>query len=263
MMRRKGRRTALIIPDAHASPDYGNARFDWLGRLAQELDPDYIVCLGDWWDFPSLSKHDPLGSRTMEGVRYSSDLASGHDGMARFFNGYQRAGARKLFFLGNHDVRPDIAANQDPRWDGTISTADLRLKEYGWEVTPYRETTTLEGISISHHMTAGLMGRPIGGEHMAAALVKKKHVSCIVGHSHIYQHFEHTRGDGQKIFGLSAGCYSHPHYGRDNNLRSNWCRDTSEMWWRGVVILSDLDGHGYYDSIESITMRKIQREYSR
>ena len=262
-MRRSGRRIALIIPDAHASPDYGNARFDWLGKLAQAVDPDYVICLGDWWDFPSLSRHDPLGSRTMEGVRYSADLAVGHDAMARFFRGYKRKRARKIFLLGNHDVRPDIATTNNPTLYGTIGVSDLDLEGWGWDVTGYRDIKMVEGIAVSHHFSAGVSGRPIGGEHVASALVKKKHVSCIAGHGHTYDHYEHTRADGQKIFGLSAGCYSHPAYGRDNCPRSNWCKDTSEMWWRGVVILSDLDGAGYYDSIESITMRKIQREYSR
>jgi hypothetical protein len=260
-LKRQGRRTALIIPDAHATPDYSNYRFSWLGKLAHDLDPDYIVCLGDWWDFPSLSRHDPLGSRTMEGVRYTRDVEAGNEAARRFFKGYRRNRARKIFTLGNHDVRPEIAVDADPKWAGKVSMLDLDL-DWWDEVIPYRDIYQFEGIAVSHHMSAGVSGRPIGGEHMAHTLIRRKHMSCIVGHSHVFQHYVHTRVDGQKLFALVAGCISHPSYGRDHNPRSNWCRDTSEMWSRGVTLLRDLDGKGYYGSLEFITLDKIRRSYA-
>ncbi len=259
---RKGRRSALIIPDAHATPDYCNTRFDWLGRFAQAVNPDYLICLGDWFDFPSLSRHDPLGSRTMEGVRYIDDLQAGHDALARFTHFYKRTGARKIITLGNHDVRPDIAATADPRMFGAIGTFDLGFQEDGWEVVPYRRSITVEGIVISHHQAAGISGRPIGGQNMASALVRQKHVSCIVGHAHILQHSEHTRADGQKIFGLSGGCYAHQDYAQDACPRAMWARDTAEMWWRGVCLIEDLDGSGYYDKIQFVTQRWLRRNFS-
>jgi hypothetical protein len=260
---RKGRRSALIIPDAHATPDYCNTRFDWLGRFAHDLDPDYVICLGDWYDFPSLSRHDPLGSRTMEGVRYTDDLRAGDEALDRFHHYYRRKGrSRQIVTLGNHDVRPDIAAAAQPNFFGAIGCHDLTFADHGWEITPYRRSITVEGIVISHHQSAGISGRPIGGQNMASALVKQKHVSCIVGHSHILQHSEHTRADGQKIFGLSGGCYGHHDYAQDACPRAVWARDTAEMWWRGVIVIGDLDGAGYYDDIRFVTQRWMRRNYS-
>ena len=64
------------------------------------------------------------------------------------------------------------------------------------------------------------------------------------------------RPDGQKIFGLSAGCFSHPSYSE------NWCRDTEYNWWRGIVNLNGLDGEGYYDDMHAVTQRKLLRDYS-
>ena len=43
----------LIIPDAHAEPNYDNDRFTWLGNLIFEEKPDVVVCLGDWFDMAS------------------------------------------------------------------------------------------------------------------------------------------------------------------------------------------------------------------
>ena len=57
----------LIIPDAHAEPNYDNDRFTWLGNLIFEEKPDVVVCLGDWFDMASLSSHDKVRSRLRAG----------------------------------------------------------------------------------------------------------------------------------------------------------------------------------------------------
>jgi len=38
--------------------------------------------------------------------------------------------------------------------------------------------------------------------------------------------------------------------------------DTEHQWWRGIVILEDLDGEGYYDGVRTVTLRKIMKKYS-
>jgi len=48
----------MIIPDAHAHPDYNNERFRAVGRLLMEEQPECVVCLGDLADLPSLSSYD-------------------------------------------------------------------------------------------------------------------------------------------------------------------------------------------------------------
>lgn len=250
----------LVIPDPHALPGYDNARFDWLGRFAHDIDPDYVLWLGDLWDFPSMSRHDPLGSKVMEGARYEADVAAGNEAVDRFYTAYKRPRGEHVFLLGNHDVRGERAVTDDPRLEGKVSLSDLNLGPFH-RVIPYREIVQIEGICASHHMASGVSGRPIGGENVAGSLVKKKHVSCVVGHGHTFQHFEHTRGDGLKIFGLSAGCYTHEKYGRDGTAQSSWCKDTADMWWRGVVVLEDLDGQGYYDEIRAVTQRRLRRLY--
>jgi predicted phosphodiesterase len=256
-LRPKGQRVLLVIPDAHAHPDFDNKRFDALGQFAHDLDPDYIVCLGDWYDMPSLNKHDPVGSLPQLDACYEDDIKAGDDALYRFHRAFRRTRAQLHVTYGNHDVRPDRAASDDPKWRGKVSLKDLGFSHHKWHLTPYRSTLSLEGIVFTHHATSGVAGRPIGGEHMAATLVKKKHVSMVVGHSHTYQHFEHTKGNGDKIFGLSAGCWVHQDYGNSTySKRDNWCKDTHEYWWRGVVVMT-LDGAGYYRRISAIQMRDI------
>lgn len=256
----------LIIPDAHTNPDYDNERFTHLGNFIVEHKPEYIVCLGDFADMPSLSSYDK-GTKGFEGKRYKKDIQSCIEAQEklmeplRAYNAQKRKNKDKQYkpkmhmCLGNHEDRISRATNSAPELDGAIGISDLQYEKNGWKVTPFKSVLTVAGISFSHYFTSGISGRPISSVHLGFTLVSKLHCSAVQGHTHLYNHSEQTRPDGQKIFGLSAGCYSHPKYSE------NWCRDTEHQWWRGVIMLNQLDGEGYYDEIVAVTQRKLSREY--
>lgn len=265
-MKLKGNKNMLIIPDAHAAPEYDSDRFTALGNYIVKHKPEIIVCLGDFADMPSLSSYDK-GTKGFEGRRYKKDVESVIDGQNKMFDPIKELNDKKkknkekqykprLFMcLGNHEDRIDRAVNSAPELEGAISIKDLQYEKFGWKLTPFKRTLTVEGIIFSHYFTSGVAGRPISSSHIGHQLVSKLHCSAVQGHSHLYNHAEQTRPDGQKIFGLSAGCFSHPHYSE------SWCRDTEYTWWRGVVSLNGLDGEGYYDEINAVTQRKLLREY--
>ena len=252
----------LIIGDPHAHPDYDNKRFTALGKYILKTKPDIIVCLGDFADMPSLSSYDK-GTKGFEGRRYKKDVNAVIDAQEKLFapiKSYNKRQAEKHqtrykpkwhMTLGNHEDRINRATNANPELDGAISIDDLQYKKFGWHLTPFKQALTLYGISFSHYFTGGVAGRPISSTHVAHALVSKLHCSSVQGHSHLYNHAEQTRPDGQKIFGLSGGCFSHPTY------TENWCKDTEYQWWRGIIMLEGLDGEGYYDGIHAITQRSI------
>ena len=252
----------LIIGDPHAHPDYDNDRFFHLGNFIIRNQPDYIVCLGDFADMPSLSSYD-RGTRGFEGRRYRNDVIAALDAQDILFNPLKEYNAEKrknkqkqykpklYMCLGNHEDRITRATNSSPELDGAISIDDLQYEKYGWKVTPFKSVLTIKGISFSHYFTTGVSGRAISSTHIGHMLVSKLHCSAVQGHSHLYNHAEQTRPDGQKIFGLSGGCYSHHKYSE------NWCKDTEHQWWRGVIMLEDLDGEGYYNSIRAVTQRSI------
>jgi len=257
----------LIIPDCHAHPEYDNDRFAALGKFIMAERPDVIVCLGDFADMPSLSSYDK-GKKSFEGRRYKKDIEAAIDAQEKLFAPLKAYNARKRknkekqykpklhLTLGNHEARINVATNDNPELDGILSIDDLQYKKFGWRLTPYREKLHLEGIAFSHYFPSGLMGRPIGGVNQARSLITKQHVSCVAGHSHIFDHAEQTIGDeeGTKIFGLSAGCYSHM------GQIEGWNKDTAALWWHGVVILEDVSD-GYYDTMTAITQRKILNDY--
>ena len=257
----------LIIPDCHAHPEYSNERFTALGNFIMAEKPDVIVCLGDFADMPSLSSYDK-GKKSFEGRRYKKDIDAAIDAQEKLFaplkayNKHQRETKHKqykpklIMLGGNHEDRINTATNNSPELDGILSTDDLKYKKFGWKEIPFREKFHLEGITMCHYLPSGLMGRPIGGINQARSLITKQHVSCIVGHSHVFDHAEQTTGDaeGTKIFGLTAGCYSHM------EQKEGWNLDTMNLWWHGVVILEDVSC-GYYDVLRGVTQRKIMREY--
>lgn len=260
-------RKHLIIPDGHAHPEYGNERFTALGNLIMEERPDVIICLGDFADVPSLSSYDK-GTRGFEGRRYRRDLEAVWDAQERLwgplneYNASRRRGRHKRYkpqkelTYGNHEDRISRAANSQPELDGTIGLKDLRYEAYGWHTTPFKEAVTLDGIAYSHYFASGLSGQAISGENIGGSLVKKLHMSAVQGHSHLYSHYEHTRPDHQKIFGLSAGCYAH------KDFVEGWNLNTAHLWWHGVVILEGAGRWpGYYEEIRSVCQTKIMERY--
>lgn len=257
----------LIIPDGHAHPDFDNDRFTALGNFIMDERPDIIVCLGDLADLHAFSRHEE-GVKAFAGT-YEKDFQAVWDAQDKMFgpmNKYNASRAKgrhkrykpkKIITRGNHeDGRIETALTLYPKLQGTIGIKNLRYEEYGWHAVPYKESITIEGIQFSHFFASGLKGQAISGENIGSALVKKLHMSAVQGHSHLYSHYEHTRPDGQKIFGLSAGCYAH------KDFIEGWNRNTAHMWWHGVVMLEGAGRWpGYYEEIRSICQSKILERY--
>jgi len=216
---------------------------------------------------PSLSSYDK-GTKGFEGRRYRRDIEATHDALQKLnkatddYNAKRAEGhrsryrPRKVLTLGNHEDRISRAVNSNPELDGAIGLDDLKYREAGFEVVPFKSSVVLDGIAYSHYYASGLNGNPISGENIGASLVKKLHMSAVQGHSHLFNHYEHTKPDRQKIFGLSCGCYTHP------DFIEGWNRNTEHMWWRGVVIFEGV-GHwpGYYEEMRAICQAKILRDY--
>ncbi len=52
-------------------------------NYAIEKKPDRIICIGDFWDFPSLSSYD-VGRKSFEGRTYLADVEAGNEAMNLF-----------------------------------------------------------------------------------------------------------------------------------------------------------------------------------
>lgn len=251
--------THLVIPDPHAHYKYNNDRALWAGELIKDVKPDIVICLGDSADMPSLSGYDK-GKKCFQGRTYRADIEAHLDFQEKLWGVVKSAKKklpRRIFLLGNHEERIGRAIEMQPELEGAIGYDDLELDEYYDEVVGYSGSSpgsiSVDGIIYSHFLLTGISGRPIGGEHTGYSLLVKQFNSCVVGHSHIFDHCIRTRADGRAIHGLSAGCYF--------DYDADWAGEANKLYWRGLVLLKGVDD-GEFD-LETIKMSRLKKEYSK
>jgi hypothetical protein len=252
--------TILVVPDSHAKPGVPNHRYEWLGRMVTEIQPDYVVDIGDWFDMHSLNGYDKPGSKSFQGASYWKDIAAGLDARLRFqqeLDVYNRGRKKKckpelVFCVGNHENRINRFIEEEPRFEGVISTDDLKSKELGWEEIDFLKTKEIGGCYFSHYFTSGVMSRPISGMHQAASLVTKRFGTCIQGHTHTFDHSVRTDTSGRHLHGVVVGCYFEHNEG--------WAGPANAMWNRGVAVLRNVK-NGSLD-LEWWGLERIKARYS-
>jgi len=208
----------LIIPDTQVKPGHSVEHLTWAGMYAVEKQPEVIIHIGDHWDMPSLSSYD-VGKKSYEGRAYVDDIEAGNMAMDAFMkpiHDYNRKARiqkkkrytpRLVFCIGNHEQRIERAIDSDRKLEGLIGYHHFNLEEHGWEVYDFLEPVILDGIAYCHYFTSGVMGRPVSS---ASLLLKKKHMSCVMGHVQDRDIAFARRADGRHMTGLFAGIY-YPH----------------------------------------------------
>lgn len=243
----------LCVGDPHAEPGISNKRFKALGNLIVKERPDVVVCIGDFASLDSLSSYDK-GKKAHEGRRYKKDIAAANEALQLIMEPFKLKKVKRPRFvitLGNHEDRINRAVESSAELDGTMSINDIDFKRHGWEVYDYLEVVPINGVHFSHYFISGVLGRPISGENTAASILKKHYVSCVAGHSHIFDYAERTRADGRKINGVVIGCYF------DHSMP--YASATEHLHWAGVTILDDVVD-GDFD-IRRISLKRILKEY--
>jgi len=225
----------LVLPDVQAKPGTDFSYLRRIGQYAVDKRPDYIVCIGDFADLPSLSSYDK-GKKSFEGRRYKADVAASHEAMQAFLGpinehndkGKNRYNPTTILTLGNHEDRINRAVNDDSKLDGVLSVDDLGYEGYGWTVYPFLEVVEVEGIAFSHFFQTGVMGRPASS---AQAQLNKKHQSCIAGHQQGLQIATGFKANGGMITSIIAGsCYQH---------NEDYLGPQGNKHWRGFLMLHD------------------------
>lgn len=242
-----GLRIALVM-DTQVKEDAPIDHLRAYGRYIARKQPDVIVCIGDWWDFPSLSFHNKPGSVEREGRRYNQDFAAGRSAMDVFMNpiakvpGYKPL---KVFTLGNHDILPSRQAAEDARLDGTLVDPTRVLKDYGWTVYDFLQPVTIAGVAFSHYFPSGPMGRPIT---TSRSLLTKMHMSCIAGHQQGRDIAYSRRGDGSLMTGIISGAF----YQHDEHYLSPFANGH----WRGTWFLHEVKDGQFDEMALSISFLK-------
>lgn len=255
----------LIVPDAHARKNVSNRRFTWLGKAIVDLKPDVLLCLGDWFDMPSLSSYDGsmlTGAKrqklSFEGRRYTDDVGAGVEALDRLqqeFNKAAKARPRRMFLVGNHEDRVSRAFNNVPELAGVLSEKDFQLDSYGWETYPFLEPAEVGGFVAQHYFVSGLLGRPIGGESHARSLLMRTHESSIQGHTHLWDFHQHTTPRGIRKQAFVCGWFGDP------TQKESYAAPSQHMWCGGVTLLQGVEKGAATSGFRFISTKELERAY--
>lgn len=173
----------LGIGDAHDNPGLPDkSRFKWIARHAVATKPDYIVQIGDFADFNSLSRHDAPGSLPQKlRPSYANDMASLEEALAAIHK--EAAGMRLHVTLGNHERRVYRFEQGTAEIEGSLWQPLLDLfARYGWRTHDEGEFLFIGGVGFVH-CPRTLMNREYGGKTLNA-IANDAVFSLVFGHSH-------------------------------------------------------------------------------
>ena len=247
-------RMHLVIPDVQSKPGVQNDHLEWVGNYIVEKKPDVIVCIGDFWDFPSLCMYDK-GKIDFEGRRYVNDIKAGRVAMERLLapiEEYNRTAKekytpRKVFTLGNHEIRLVRVVDNNPEFHGKFELSDMGIVEdYGWEMHDFLKVVDIDGIEYSHYFTSGVRGNPVSS---AAALLRERQQSATMGHVQHTDIAMHKKT--QQIAMFCGTCYLHDekYLGAQDNMQR-----------RQIVVKHEVED-GRYDPM-FVSLRFLAKAYS-
>ena len=228
----------IVLPDVQAKDGVDFSFLTSIGNFILKEKPDVVVNIGDFADMESLSSYD-VGKKSFEGRSFQSDIWAARTAMDALltplyeFNAKAKKNKdkqykpRMVLTLGNHEQRILTAINNDRKLDGLISIDDLPYQD--WEVYPFLDVVTIEGVAFSHYFTSGPMGRPIG---TAQQMLNKLHMSAFAGHQQGRQVAYGKTASGKPLTAIICGsCYEHDeaYLGAQGNNH-----------FRGLYVLNDV-----------------------
>ncbi len=245
-------RRHLIIPDAQVKPGAKTEHIKWAGEAILDYRPDVIICLGDWWDLPSLNSHAEKGSAELEGARYQEDIDAGNKAF-RLLDSYVKRSRsktwqpRRVFLEGNHENRANRIAKNDPKWQGIIGSQNCQTLD--WERHRFLKIVEIDGVAYCHYFANPFSGKPIGGTIVNRLNSIGK--SFVQGHQQGFLYASKQYPDHVK-HGLVAGRF----YLEHENYRPD---DVQKSEWSGIVVLNGVR-RGDFD-LMPLRMDYLRRKY--
>ena len=249
----------LVIPDTQIKPEVELQYLNCIGQYIVDTKPDHIVMLGDLADFQSISTHNTPYEQ--EGLRLIDDLNAARTGLGLLmqpmgeYNEHMREIKKKMYrpklhiTLGNHEDRLTRYLHGHPELVGLIGEDVLGLGEYGFNVVPYKEVLTIEGVNFCHIFQTTANGNPPSS---ARALLNKRVTSCIMGHRQGLDWAHTYTPDGKKISCIICGsCYDHD---------EPYMMQMNRTHWRGLIMLDNVQDGSFDECF--IPLRWIKDTYN-
>lgn len=252
-------RSHLFIPDVQAKKDVPFQHLIAAGNLIAEMQPEVIVCIGDFADMPSLSSYD-VGKRSFEGRRYKDDIESSQEAMSLLLGPMNRMNStlrrnkqkqyrpQMVLTLGNHEHRISRATDNDPKLHGTIGIDDLQYEQFGWDVIPFLRPVVIDGVAYCHYFYNKLTGRAWPN---ARTTILREHISCTQGHQQKLEVEVQYNGEGKRLTAITAGAY----YMHDEEYKG----EAGNQHWRGLIYKRNVH-NGVYDH-EAISLDTMLHQW--
>lgn len=225
-------KNALIIPDCHV-PFEDKEAYSLMLYVAEDVQPDEIVILGDYADFYDVNSH---GKSPEIEWRLTEEIQAVRERLKEIEDLFPNA--NRTFIQGNHEYRLErFINNKAPELYGTIDTPRL-LDLHHWNYVPYGPK--------QFHRVAGskLLARhePLGnGVHVAHNTVVKAGCSVIFGHTHRIQESQVVMANGDTHRGISAGWL-----GDENSVVFNYVK-SHHQWSLGFSVATILDNGNFFN----------------
>ena len=256
-------KTAIVYTCAHDRPEVSQERFKWLGKLIEDIKPDYTVDLGDGAEMASLNSFDTRYPQAIVAQNYEADIDSYNKAQDILWGRFRKSKKKRPYRIGlegNHEHRITRAVKTDPRLEGGkygISRNHLRndhwFDDYHWYENGGPAIATYDGVAYAHYFSSGNMGSAMSGIHHGKGIMDLCKTSATCGHSHKRSIFfsDGVGSYGTSLIGLVAGNFK--------GAKETWAGQQRD-WWGGVVIKRNIC-NGYYDP-EFISMAALERAYA-
>lgn len=258
-----GPKRHYVIPDVQVRPGDATDHLDWIAQDIIRRKPDVIVCIGDFYDLPSLSKYSPAGSLEKENSRVIDDIDAGDAAMSRLTypiwqeinrireNKKKAWKPRFVFTEGNHEYRASRFASEDARFQGLVGTHLCSVESYGFERVPFEQPIEIDGVWYCHYWKNSNSPKPIGGT--IDNRLNKLGFSFVQGHEQGKRYGNRPLPNGRTIHGIVAGsCY----LGVEGYRGPQGSNE-----WRGTVVLHDVRNGGDFEPM-FLTLRYLCQEYT-
>ena len=234
--------SVLVIPDAHARPNEKARdwdRFTAAGKLALDLKPDIVLCLGDLGDFDSLNSYKPRAADAFDGKALRRDGEAFREALRSIRrpvvaeNERHRKGRHRerqynpawVMLEGNHEERwRRIPETELLGHDYLAEVAD----EEGWNWHRFLQPVEIGEVLFAHYIESGVARKPA----TVGTVLNKVHRSVVFGHNHGFGYDQRPVLGRRPLSALCAGSFKPPHR-------------TGDHEWSGLTLLTDVRDGGY------------------
>jgi len=245
----------LVIGDTHDSPNISKDRFYWIGKHIKHTKPDYIVQIGDFGSFDSLSsfqKNDSQQGKLKDA--FMVDIHSLRQAMAMMNKGMGTYDVPKHCTFGNHEVRVHRFEENIPEIEGIMK--EQLYSSYhnaGWNTSEYGDIFFISGVGFTH-VPKNIMGKEYGGRNAEISIANDCLHDLVFGHTHKDRDWKAPKiGDKKYVRIVNVGC------ALPMNHVEQYAKLNMTGWSYGIVELAIWDNH--IQEKNFVSMDRLERDY--